>query len=124
MQDVIGFWRYALAACASASVVLWRLRGRPDRSDQLMLAACFGTAAAAIVAAICGRLDPLTMTFSSLRNLLWVMLLYDIAGAARQNWASGLRLVFAAVALSLGVHLALSLLAMVGRSARHPSTTC
>ena len=28
MRDVLGFWSYALAACAFASVTLWRLRAR------------------------------------------------------------------------------------------------
>jgi hypothetical protein len=58
MQDLIGFWSYAIAACAFASVVLWRARSRLDRSDRLMIAACFATAIWALIAGVCGRTDP------------------------------------------------------------------
>ena len=58
MQDLIGFWSYALAACAFASVAVWRVRVRIDRSDRLMIAACFTTAIWALVAAVGGRTDP------------------------------------------------------------------
>jgi putative PEP-CTERM system histidine kinase len=112
VQDLIAFWSYALAACAFAGVVVWRARRGADRSDKLMLAACFGTAAWAAIAAVWGRLDPATMTSSNIRNLLWVMLLYDMAGRARIGRANGLKLVFSAVALSIGLHLALSLVAL------------
>ena len=111
MQGLMAFWSYALAACAFASVVLWRARSRGgDRSDALLLAACAVTAVWAAVTAVYGRTDPLTMSAGTLRNLIWVILLYDMAGGARQSAPSGLRLVFAAVALSIGLHLALSVL--------------
>jgi hypothetical protein len=113
VQGLIAFWSYALAACAFASVVMWRIRARADRSGKLLIAACAGTAAWAMVAAVWGRTDPMTMTFGTLRNLIWVMLLYDMSGGVRGQVLSGLRLVFAAVALSIGLHLALSLLAAV-----------
>jgi putative PEP-CTERM system histidine kinase len=113
VQDLMAFWSYIAAASANASVVLWRARARSDRSEKLLLAACAGTAIWATVAAVCGRADPITMTFGTLRNLIWVMLLYDISGGIRRPAPSGLRLVFAAVALSIGLHLALSLLALV-----------
>ncbi|MFL6774036.1 MAG: XrtA/PEP-CTERM system histidine kinase PrsK, partial [Sphingomicrobium sp.] len=57
-----------------------------------------------------GRTDPMTMTFGTIRNLVWVMLLYDMSGGIRGTAISGLRLVFAAVALSMGLHFALSAL--------------
>ena len=110
MQGLIAFWSYALAACAFASVVLWRARSHSDRSEKLLLTACAGTAVWAMVAAVWGRTDPMTMTAGTLRNLLWVMLLYDISSGIRGSAGSGLRLVFAAVALSLGLHFALSAL--------------
>src|SRR5690349_6270278 len=100
------------AACAFASVVMWRVRRRPDRSETLLIAACFGTAVWAVIAAVFGRTEPMTMTFGTIRNLLWVMLLYDIAGGARGQKLSGVRLVFAAVALSIGLHLVLSVVAL------------
>ena len=79
---------------------------RPLRS--LLLAACSATAIWAAVAAVYGPIDPLTMSAGTLRNLIWVILLYDMSGGARVAAPSGLRLVFAAVALSIGLHLALS----------------
>ena len=112
MQDVIAFWSYMAAACAFASVVMWRVRSRPDRSETLLIAACFGTAVWAVIAAVFGRTEPMTMTFGTIRNLLWVMLLYDIAGGARGQRLSGVRLVFAAVTLSIGLHLVLGIVAL------------
>jgi putative PEP-CTERM system histidine kinase len=111
MQGLMAFWSYALAACAFASVVLWRARSRGDRSEALLLAACSATAIWAAVAAVYGRTDPMTMTAGTLRNLIWVILLYDMSGGPRAAAASGLRLVFAAVALSIGLHLALGIFA-------------
>jgi putative PEP-CTERM system histidine kinase len=108
MHGLIAFWSYALAACAFASVVLWRARSHSDRSEKLLLTACAGTAVWAMVAAVWGRTDPMTMTFGTLRNLIWIMLLYDMSSGIRGSAAGGLRLVFGAVALSLGLHFALS----------------
>ncbi|HKC03256.1 MAG TPA: XrtA/PEP-CTERM system histidine kinase PrsK [Sphingomicrobium sp.] len=113
MQSLIAFWSYTLAACAFASVVLWRARSRGDRSEQLLLTACAGTAVWAMVAAVWGRTDPMTMTFGTLRNLLWIVLLYDMSSGIRGSAGGGLRLVFAAVALSLGLHFALSALVFI-----------
>ena len=113
MQDLIGFWSYALAACAFASVVLWRARSRLDRSDRLMIAACFATAIWALIAAVCGRTDPMTMTFGNLRNLVWIVFIYDMSGRARGSPFIGLRLVFGAVALAIGLNFVLSLLALL-----------
>jgi putative PEP-CTERM system histidine kinase len=113
MQGLIAFWSYTLAACAFASIVLWRVRAHSDRTERLLLAACAGTAVWAAVAAIWGRTDPMTMTFGTLRNLIWIMLLYDMSGGIRGSVLSGLRLVFAAVALSIGLHFALSALVFI-----------
>ncbi len=113
MQGLIGFWSYALAACAFASVALWRVRARVDRSDQLMIGACFATAIWALVSGVWGRTDPMTMTFGNLRNLAWIMLIYDMSGGARASPFIGLRLVFGAVALAIGMHFVLSLLALL-----------
>lgn len=113
MQDLIGFWSYALAACAFASVVVWRVRTRLDRYDRLMIAACFATAIWALVAGVFGRTGPLTMTFGNFRNLIWIMLIYDMSGGARDGRFIGLRLVFGAVALAIGLHFVLSVLALL-----------
>jgi putative PEP-CTERM system histidine kinase len=107
----IASWSYQLAACAFALVVLRRGRSRVDRSETLLIAACAGTAIWAAIAAVYGRIDPMTMTAGTLRNLIWLSLLYDMSGGVRPSAPSGLRLVFAAVALSIGMHLALSAVA-------------
>ena len=112
MPDLIGFWSYALAACAFASVTLWRLRARLDRSDQILLGACFTTAVWAMIAAVCGSDAPLAMVFGNLRSLVWVMLLYEMSAGVRSHSVGGLRLVFGAVALVVGLSLILSGLAL------------
>ncbi|MGZ2410731.1 putative PEP-CTERM system histidine kinase [Sphingomonas sp. F9_3S_D5_B_2] len=110
MQDPVGFWSYALAACAFACVTLWRLRSRLDRSDQLLLAACLATAVWAVVAGVCGRDAAITMIFGNLRCLAWIILLYEMSEGVRSQSVSGLRLVFGAVTLVIGLGLILSLL--------------
>ena len=112
MTDLIGFWSYALAACAFASVTLWRLRPRLDRSDRVLLGACFITAVWAVTAAVCGRDAPLAMVFGNLRSLAWVILLYEMSAGVRSQSVGGLRLVFGAVALVVGFNLILSALAL------------
>jgi putative PEP-CTERM system histidine kinase len=107
---LISFWSYALAACLFASLLLWRLRTRVDPSDRLLLAAFFATAVWATVAAVRGPSDTLAMIAGSLRNLVWVMLLYNMSSGLRHSAVNGLRLVFAAVALVIGLQLVLGLL--------------
>jgi len=113
VQDLILFWSYGAAACAFASLVLWRMRTRTDRSEKLLVVGCAVTAIWAMVAAVCGRTDPMTMTFGTLRNLAWVMLLYEMSGGIRGQALTGVRLVFGAVALSIGLHLVLSAVAFM-----------
>ncbi|HKX91228.1 MAG TPA: XrtA/PEP-CTERM system histidine kinase PrsK [Sphingomicrobium sp.] len=110
MSGLISFWSYALAACLFASLLLWRLRTRVDPADRLLLAAFFATAVWATVAAVRGPTDTLAMIAGSLRNLVWVMLLYNMSSGLRHSALKGLRLVFAAVALVIGLQLVLGLL--------------
>ena len=99
MNALIAFWSYALAACLFASILLWRLRSRVDRSDRVLLAAYLATALWATSGAVRGPTDALTMVCGSLRNLVWNMLLYSMSGDLRASSLRGLRLVFGAVAL-------------------------
>lgn len=108
MSGLIAFWSYALAACLFASLLLWRLRTRVDPSDRLLLAAFFATAVWACVGAVRGPTDTLTMVGGSLRNLMWIMLLYSMSSGLRHSTLKGLRLVFAAIALVIGLQLILS----------------
>ena len=112
MRDVLGFWSYGLAASAFASVTLWRLRARLDRSDQILLGACFATAVWSVIAGVCGRDAVLTMIFGDIRNLAWIILLYEMSSGVRSHSIGGLRLVFGAVALVIGLSSILSLLAL------------
>jgi putative PEP-CTERM system histidine kinase len=112
MNGLIAFWSYGLAACLFASLLLWRLRRRVDQSDRLLLAALFATAMWATVGALKGPTDALTMICGSLRNLVWVMLLYSMSSGLRLGAWRGLRLVFAAVALVIGLQLILGLISV------------
>jgi putative PEP-CTERM system histidine kinase len=109
MQGLIAFWSYALAACLFASILVWRLRARVEQSDRLLLGACLATVMWATVGAVAGPTDALTMTCGSVRNLAWIMLLYSMSSGLRGHSLSGLRLVFGAVALVIGLQLMLSL---------------
>jgi len=110
VNSVVAFWSYALAACAFASVVVWRLRAPVDRTERLLIGSCATTAVWATIAAVYGRTDPMTMVSGTLRNLIWMVLLYEMSGGVRGATWSGMRLVFAAVALSIGMHLGLSII--------------
>jgi putative PEP-CTERM system histidine kinase len=113
VNALIAFWSYALAACLFASILLWRLRTRVDQSDRVLLAAYLATALWATSGAIRGPTDPLTMVCGSLRNLAWIMLLYSMSGDLRASSLRGLRLVFGAVALVIGMQLVLGLIVLL-----------
>jgi putative PEP-CTERM system histidine kinase len=113
VNALIAFWSYALAACLFASILLWRLRSRVDRSDRVLLAAYLATALWATSGAVRGPTDPLTMVCGSLRNLAWIMLLYSMSGDLRASSLRGLRLVFGAVALVIGLQLVLGLIVLL-----------
>jgi putative PEP-CTERM system histidine kinase len=113
VNALIAFWSYALAACLFASILLWRLRSRVDRSDRVLLAAYLATALWATSGAVRGPTDALTMVCGSLRNLSWIMLLYSMSGELRASSLRGLRLVFGAVALVIGLQLVLGLIVLL-----------
>jgi putative PEP-CTERM system histidine kinase len=107
MNGLVAFWSYAVAACAFVSLLLWRLRTRVDPAERLLLAGFFATAVWATVGAVRGPDETLTLACSSLRNLIWVMLLYSMSSGLRDGALKGLRLVFGAVALVIGLQLVL-----------------
>jgi putative PEP-CTERM system histidine kinase len=110
VSGIIAFWSYALAACLFASILLWRLRERLEGPGKLLIGACFATAVWASISAIRGPVDPLTVPAETFRNLAWVMLLHAIAGDLKSGARHSVRLVFAAVAMVIGIQLTLDLL--------------
>ena len=112
MQGVIAFWSYALAASLFASVMLWRLRNRVDGLEKLLVAAYFATACWAAVSAVRGPGDALAMPFETVRNLLWLTLLHNMWSGISDR-ARGLRYVFSAAALVVGLQLSLNLLLLL-----------
>ena len=113
VDGLIAFWSYGLAACLFASVILWRLRDRIEGPERLLIGACFATAVWASTSAVRGPTDSITMLIETLRNLSWVVLLYAMAGELKRGPRTGIKLVFGAVALVIGMQLALNLLMLV-----------
>jgi putative PEP-CTERM system histidine kinase len=107
---LIAFWSYGLAACVFASVILWRLRSRVDGAGRLQIGACFATAVWASITALRGPLDLISIPAETIRNLSWVLLLYAMAGDLKRGPRLGIKLVFGAVALVIGIELSLNLL--------------
>ena len=110
------FWTHALAAVGFAVLLLWRLRAGVTRRDQFLLLAAYTiTAAWAWLIAIEGPTAPLPVLAETVRNLLWVVILYNLSGAASAKGeaaARGLRLVLGAEALVIGLELILGLFAL------------
>ena len=110
MGGLVAFWSYALAACVFASVILWRLRSRVEGPARLLIGACFATAIWASISAVRGPTDLVTILIETIRNLSWIVLLHAMSGDLKRGSHGGIRLVFGAVALVIGVQLALNLL--------------
>ena len=115
MSALIDFWSHALAAVAFASLAIWRLGEAARRPGQRLLLGAFAlTACWAWLSAVAPG-DPLVDFSESARNLIWIGLLYSltVAGAERQH---GVRLVYAAVAASIGLQLVADALGLLGPS--------
>jgi putative PEP-CTERM system histidine kinase len=115
VNALIAFWSYALAACLFASLLLWRLRERVERPGRLLVGAYFATAVWASISAMRGPVDLVTIPAETIRNLSWIVLLHAISGDLKHSGRRAIRLVFAAVALVIGIQLTLELL-MLGVS--------
>ena len=113
VNALISFWSYAVAACLFASILVWRLRDRVEGPDKLLVGSLFATAVWASVSAIRGPTDFFTMTAETIRNLSWVVLLYSISGDLAHSARRAIRLVFAAVALVIGLQLSINLLLLI-----------
>jgi putative PEP-CTERM system histidine kinase len=109
---LIAFWSYALAACLFGSVILWRLRSRVEGPARLLIGACFATVVWASISAIRGPADSVSVLVETIRNLSWMVLLHAMSGELKRGSHGGIRLVFGAVALVIGIQLALDLLTL------------
>ena len=104
MSALIAFWSHALAATAFAALAIARLGDAARRPGQRLLLGAFAvTACWAWLSAVAPG-DPLVSYAECARNLIWVGLLYSLAGAGDER-QHGVRLVYAAVAASIGLQL-------------------
>ncbi|QDP19917.1 XrtA/PEP-CTERM system histidine kinase PrsK [Sphingomonas xanthus] len=113
MQALTAFWAHALAAALFASLTLWELRRGLGESEQRMLLAAFAlTGCWAWVTA----LAPTTMLAAyseTARNLVWVGVLYRLAGMDGGDVQRGVKPVYAAVAGVLGMQLVVDALPLL-----------
>jgi putative PEP-CTERM system histidine kinase len=113
MEALIAFWTHALAAALFASLTLWELRRGLGESEQRMLLAAFAlTASWAWITS----LAPTTMLAAyseTARNLVWVTVLYRLAGIDSSEEQRGVKPVYAAVAAVLGLQLVIDALPLV-----------
>ncbi|MGH6783211.1 MAG: XrtA/PEP-CTERM system histidine kinase PrsK, partial [Sphingomicrobium sp.] len=113
MQALIAFWTHALAAALFASLTLWELRRGVSESEQRMLLAAFAlTGCWAWITA----LAPTTMLAAyseTARNLVWIGVLYRLAGIDSSEEQLGVRPVYAAVAGVIGLQLVVDALPLV-----------
>ncbi len=113
MEALIAFWTHALAAALFASLTLWELRRGLGESEQRMLLAAFALTG---VWAWVTALAPTTMLAAyseTARNLVWVGVLYRLAGIDSSEEQLGVRPVYAAVAGVLGLQLVVDALPLV-----------
>ena len=104
MHALIAFWSHALAAVLFLALMLWRLKDAARQPSQRLLAAARGlTACWAWLSAVMPG-EPLTGYAESVRNLVWIGLLYRLSAAGEQR-QHGVRLVYAAVACAIGMQL-------------------
>ena len=106
MTPLIGFWTHALATLAFASVILWRLQTTAREPGQrLLLAALAMTALWAWLTAIMPN-STLTHFAETVRNLIWVAVLNSLSlSAGDEQRQRGVRVVYSAVAATLGLQL-------------------
>jgi len=115
MSALIAFWSHALAAVVFAALAIWRLREAARRPGQRLLLGAFAlTACWAWLSAVAPG-DPLVEFAESARNLVWIGLLYSLSVASDER-QRGVRLVYAAVAASIGLQLVADALALLGPS--------
>ena len=110
-DSVLAFGGYAAAAVLFAGLILWRSRrGVTQPAQRLLLAGFALTACWAWLSAIAPS-SVLAGLAESFRNLVWLALLHSLSGGRGQvERQPGLRLVYAAVGLVIGLQLVAGLL--------------
>ena len=113
MEALIAFWTHALAAVLFASLTLWELRRGLVESDQRMLLAAFAlTGVWAWVTAVAPT-SMLAAYSETARNLVWIGVLYRLAGIDSSEEQLGVKPVYAAVAAVIGLQLVVDALPLV-----------
>ena len=115
MNALLPFWSHAIAAACFVALTVWRLRlPARDRRDRLLLAAYMLTAAWAWLSAIEGPAAPLAMLAETVRNFAWIALLHSLSTTGEEGLAPprGLRLLYGAQSLVIGMQLTLNFLAL------------
>ncbi|HVL30336.1 MAG TPA: PEP-CTERM system histidine kinase PrsK, partial [Sphingomicrobium sp.] len=103
------FWSHAVAAALFVSLIAWRLKiGVRQPAQRLMLAGFALTACWAWLSAVAPT-TPLPVFAETMRNLVWVGVLYSLSSGAGER-QHGVRWVYAAVAAVLGLQLVVDLL--------------
>ena len=116
MSALIAFWSYALAAVAFGALGIARLGEAARQPGQRLLLGAFAlTACWAWLNAVAPG-DPLIAFAESARNLFWIGLLYSLFVGSDER-QQGVRLVYAAVAASIGLQLVADSIALLGPSA-------
>ena len=114
MEAAVAFWSHALAAALYSSLVLWELRRgiRIGSEHRMLLAALALTACWAWLTAV----EPWSMLAAyaeTARNLVWVGVLYRLAGGDSDTRQRGVQPVYAAVAGVLGLQMVVDALPLL-----------
>lgn len=114
MAPVIVFWTHALAALAFGSIVLWRLHAGARQPGQRLLLAAFAlTTLWSWLTAIMPD-SALADLAETARNLIWVAVLNSLSlPEGSQPRQPGVRLVYSAVAATLGLQFIADALPLV-----------
>ncbi|HVF36855.1 MAG TPA: XrtA/PEP-CTERM system histidine kinase PrsK [Sphingomicrobium sp.] len=113
MEALIAFWTHALAAALFASLTLWELRrGLPESEQRMLLAAFALTAIWAWLTAVAPT-SMLAAYSETARNLVWVGVLYRLAGIDGRDEQRGVKPVYAAVGAVLGLQLVVDALPLI-----------
>ena len=113
MEALIAFWTHALAAALFGSLTLWELRRGLGESEQRMLLAAFALTCFWAWITAMAPTSMLAAYAETARNLVWITVLYRLAGIDSSEEQRGVKPVYAAVAGVLGLQLVVDALPLV-----------